>query len=58
MLSSIFNGCPFLSVNHTSIDWNSELNVFKKVWFFGETSNNLPNGLFGTNIYKTLESCW
>ena len=36
---------------------NSELNVFKKIEFIGETSNNLPNGLLGTNVYKTLESC-
>ena len=24
----------------------------------GEISNKLPNDLFGTNVYKTLESCW
>ena len=24
---------------------------------FGEISNKLPNVLFGTNVYKTLESC-
>ena len=23
----------------------------------GEDSNKLPNGLFGTNVYKTVESC-
>ena len=34
------------------------LNVFKKTWVFGEISNKLPNDLFGTNVYKTLESCW
>ena len=38
--------------------WNSELNVFGKIWFFGEIFNELPNDLFGTNVYKTLESCW
>ena len=38
--------------------WNSELNVFKGIKFVGEISNKLPNGLFGTNVYKTLESCW
>ena len=38
--------------------WSSELNVFGKMGFFGEISNSLPNGLFGTNISKTLESCW
>ena len=38
--------------------WNSELNAFKKIWFFGELSNKLPNRLLGTNLYETLESCW
>ena len=38
--------------------WNSELNVFKKIWLVGEISNKLPNGLFGTKMYKVLESCW
>ena len=56
VLSYISNGWLFWSVNHTSIVWNSELNVFKKIWFFGEISNKLRNGLLGTNIYKTLES--
>ena len=45
-------------LNHTSIFWNYELNVFKKIWFFGEIPNKLPNDLFGTNVYKTLASCW
>ena len=35
---------------------NSELNIFKKIRFFGEIFNELPNGLFGTNVYKTLKS--
>ena len=48
----------FWSVIHTSLTWNSELNVFKKIWPYGEISNRLPNGLFGTNVYKTLEFCW
>ena len=58
ILSSISNDWLFWSVDHTSMAWNSELNVFKKVWFFGEISNKLPNGLLGTNLYKTLESYW
>ena len=33
--------------------WNSKLNVFKKIWFVGEISNKLPNGLCRTNVYKT-----
>ena len=36
---------------------NSELNVFKKIWFVGEISNKLSNGLFGTKANKNLESC-
>ena len=58
ILSSISNGGLFWSVNHTLIAWNSQLNVFKKIWVFGEISNRLPNGLFETNVYKTLVSCW
>ena len=58
ILSSISNGGLFRSVNHTLIAWNSQLNVFKKIWVFGEISNRLPNGLFETNVYKTLVSCW
>ena len=57
-MSSISNGWLFRSVNHTSMAWNSELNVLKKIWFFGEISNKLPNGLLGTDVYKTIESCW
>ena len=25
---------------------------------FREISNRTPNGLFGINVYKTLQSCW
>ena len=35
---------------------NSDLNTFKKIWLAGKTFNELLNGLFGTNVYKTLES--
>ena len=38
--------------------WNSELNVFKKIKFVSETSSNWQNSLFGTNVFKTFESCW
>ena len=34
-----------------------ELNVFKKILFFGEIPNKLSIGLFETSVYKTLESC-
>ena len=58
MLPSISNGWLFWSVNHTLLFGYSELNVFKNIWFVGEISSRLPNGLFGKNVYKTLESCW
>ena len=58
ILLSVSNGRLFWSVNHTSVAWNSALNVFKGIKFVGEISDKLPNGLFGTNVYKTLESCW
>ena len=63
ILSSISNGWMFWFVNHTSISWNSELNVFKKILFFGEISNKLPNDLLGTKVNETLEyivdnTCW
>ena len=32
--------------------------TFLEDMVFGEISNKLPNGLLGTNVYKTLESCW
>ena len=38
--------------------WSSELNTFKKIWFAEEISNKLPNGVFATNPYKTVEPCW
>ena len=58
ILSSISNDWLLWSVNHTWMVWNSELNVFKKIWFVGQISTRLPNSLFGTDVYKTLESCW
>ena len=58
VLSSISKGSLFWYVNHTLISWNSELNVLKKIWFSGEIYKKLPNGLLGTNVYETLQSCW
>ena len=58
ILPSIFNGWLFWSVSYTLMVWNSELDVFIGIKFVGEISNKLPIGLFGTNVYKTLESCW
>ena len=57
ILSSASGGLEFWSVNHTSIYGNSELKVSKNIKFLGEISNWL-NNLLGTNVFKTLESCW
>ena len=53
--SSISSGLEFWSKNHNSIYQNSELNIFENIKFLGEISNNWPNDLLGTNVYKTLE---
>ena len=58
ILSSISSGLEFWPVNHTSIYENSESKVFENIKFMGEISNNCPNDLLGTNVYKTLEFCW
>ena len=58
ILSSISSGLEFRSVNHTSIYYKSRSKVFKNIRFLGDMSNNWPNDLLGTNVYKTLESCW
>ena len=58
ILSSISSGLEFSSVNYSSKYENSELKDFKNIKFLDERSNNWPNELLGTNLYKTLESCW
>ena len=58
IVSSISRALEFWSVNHTSIYENSESNVFKNIKFLGEISNYWPKKLLGTNVYKTIESCW
>ena len=63
ILSSVSSGLEFWSVNHISIDENSELKVFKNIilWGWGGVgrgiSNNWPTDLLGTNVCETLESC-
>ena len=58
LLSSIYSGLEFWSVNNTSIYGNSESKVFKNLKLFGEISNHWPNDLSGINVYKSLEFCW
>ena len=53
ILSSISEGLEFWSVNHTLIYENCESRVF-----ISEISNNWPNDLLGTDVYKTLEFFW
>ena len=58
ILSSISRGLEFCAVNHTSVHEKSELKVYKNIKILGEISNNWPNDLFGTNVYKTFEFRW
>ena len=57
-LSFISKGLEFWFVKETSIYENYESKVFKNTKFLGEISNNWPNNLLGTNVFKTLEFCW
>ena len=56
--SSITRGLQFWLANDTSIYENSELNIFKNIRFSGGISNNWPNDLVETNVYKTIEFYW
>ena len=58
ILSSTSSGLEFWSKNYTSMYENSKLKVFDNTKFLGEISSNWPNDLSGTNVYKTLGSCW
>ena len=53
ILSSISSSLKFWSVNHNSVNENSELRVFKNIKVLGKISSNLPNDLLRTNVYKT-----
>ena len=58
IISSISGGWLVWSVNHTSKYENFELNDFNGIKCVGAISSKLRNGLLGTNLYKTVESCW
>ena len=45
-------------MHKNSIYKNFDWNVFKNRKFWGETFNNWPRELLGTNVYKNLEFCW
>ena len=50
ILSFISSGLEFSSVNHTSINENSELKVFNNIKVLGEISNSGLSDLLGTNL--------
>ena len=54
LLSSIFRGLEFWSVNHTSMYGNFKWKVFKNIKFLGGISNNQPNDVIWINMHKTL----
>ena len=58
ILSSISSDLEISSVNPTSIYEKLESKFFKNTNFLKEISNNWPNSLLGTNVYKTPELCW
>ena len=58
ILSSISADLKLWLVNHTSVYENSKLKFFKNIISFDEISSDWPNDFLGTNVYKTLESCW
>ena len=62
ILSCISRKLAYWSVNHTLIDENSELKIFKNITFLGESSNNWPNGLLGEMCTRLLNNvdnhCW
>ena len=52
ILYSASSGLEYWSVNNTLIYENFELHVFKNIKFLDKISNNWPNDLLGTNVYK------
>ena len=58
ILSSTSSNLKFWSVNYILIYENSKLKVFENIKYLGEISNNWPKDTLGTNVCKTLESCW
>ena len=54
LLSSIFRGLEFWSVNHTSMYESFKWKVFKNIKFLGGISNNQRNGVIWINMHKTL----
>ena len=61
ILTFVSSGLEFYSVNHTSVNENSELRIFKNIELL-EISNIWPNGLFETNFRRLLNHvdnrCW
>ena len=57
-MSSISSDLEIWLANRTSIYENSELKVFLKTKCSVEISNNWPNDLLGTNVYKCMQDFW
>ena len=53
ILSSISTCLEFWSVNHTSMNENSELNVFKNINFLRKKSSNMRNNFLEINVYNS-----
>ena len=50
ILSFVFSGSDFCSVNHTSLYQKSALKVFKNMKFLGEIFKTFRNDLLGTDV--------
>ena len=55
ILCSICSGLQFWSVNHTLLDENFDLKVFKNIKFLGEIFDNWPKDLSGK---KSIQDFW
>ena len=53
-LSSISKGLEFWYTNHTSIYKNSQWKFLKNIKLLGEISNDWPNSLLETHVWKAL----
>ena len=57
-MSSISSDLEIWLANRTSIYENSELKFFLKTKCSVEISNNWPDELLGTNVYKCIQDFW
>ena len=57
-LHSITHDLQFGFLNKTSINKHFNQKFLRNFKFTGEISNNILKNLLGSNVYKTLDSCW